>query len=67
MWPYFDAVGKRSSNLYADFKQGLDITKYATTGQEDRKANGLNKKRSDSPGKTQGTTIGSKGGNWKGS
>lgn len=67
MWPHFEAVAKRSSNLFADYKQGLEITKYATTGQEDRRNFGPNKKRSDSPGKTQGTTIGSKNGNWKGS
>ena len=65
MWPHHDAVAKRSSQLFADFKQGLDIAKYATTGQEDRRVGGTKGKRSDSPGKTtQGTT---KGGNWKGS
>jgi hypothetical protein len=63
MWPHYDAVAQRSSKLFADFKQGLDIAKYATTGQEDRRV-APKGKRSDSPGKNTQTST--KGGNWKG-
>lgn len=66
MWPNSEAVAKRGSCLFADFKQGLDIGKYATTGQEDRRIGGTKGKRGPSPGKTGGSTVGSKGANWKG-
>ena len=62
MWPSTEAVAKRGSNLYADYKQGLDIQKYATTGQEDKRMALTKGKRNNSPGKSTG---GSKGGNWK--
>ena len=65
MWPHHDAVAKRASQLFADYKQGLDIAKYATTGQEDRRLVASKGKRSDSPGKNTQTST--KGGNWKGS
>ena len=61
MWPNSEAVAKRGGNLFADFKQGLDIHKYATTGQEDKRAAG------SKPTKTGVTTVASKGGNWKSS
>ena len=64
MWPHYDAVAQRSSKLFADFKQGLDIAKYATTGQEDKRVGHSKGKRSDSPGKNTQTST--KGGNWKG-
>ena len=62
MWPNSEAVAKRGANLYADFKQGLDIQKYATTGQEDKRMGMSKGKRTNSPGKVTG---GSKAGNWK--
>ena len=65
MWPNTDSVAKRASNLFADYKQGLDISKYATTGQEDKRVGGSKVKRGNSPGKTGGTTVGSKGANFK--
>lgn len=65
MWPNSEAVGKRAGNLFADFKQGLDIQKYATTGQEDKRMGGSKGHRGSSPSKTGGSTVGSKGGSWK--
>lgn len=71
MWPHHDAVAKRSSNLYADFKQNLDITKYTTSGQEDRRVENKKTKRNESPVKTNGTTSTSQASgaaaNWKNS
>ena len=67
MWPSSEAVAKRAGNLYADFKQGLEIQKYATTGQEDRRLAGPKGKRGNSPSKTGGSMIGPKGGNLRGS
>jgi hypothetical protein len=37
MWPHFDTAAKRCSQMYGDFKQGLDISKYKTTGTEDKR------------------------------
>ena len=37
MWPHFDAVGKKCQKLYEDFKNGGDIQKYVTNGQEDKR------------------------------
>lgn len=65
MWPYFEAVSKRCGQLYADFKQGHDIAKYTTTGQEERRVEVKKVKRHESPSKTQGSTAGSKAANWK--
>ena len=66
MWPNSEAVAKRAGYLFADFKQGLDIQKYATTGQEDKRISGSKGKRGNSPGKTGGSTVGTKAANWKG-
>lgn len=64
MWPFFDAVGKRCSELYADFKQGHDISKYITTGQEERRIEVKKVKRHESPTKGS-TTQGSQAAAWK--
>lgn len=63
MWPFFDAVGKRCNQLYTDFKHGQDITKYTTTGQEERRIEVKKTKRHESPSK--GATSGSNAANWK--
>lgn len=65
MWPHYDAVAQRSSKLFADYKQGLDIAKYATTGQEDRRV-APKGKRADSPGKNTQTSTKGGSNNWKG-
>jgi hypothetical protein len=65
MWAHFDATGKRCAALFADFKQGQDITKYTTNGTEDRRVEiKKGSKRNESPTKSQGNTATS-GGNWK--
>lgn len=38
MWPHFDSAAKKCSSLYSDFKDGKDISKYKTTGTEDKRA-----------------------------
>jgi len=63
MWPHHDAVAQRSSKLFADFKQGLDIAKYATTCYEVRRV-APKGKHSDSLGKNTQTST--KGSNWRG-
>ena len=70
MWPHFDAVAKRSQNLYGDFKAGHDIAKYTTTGTEDKRVEVKKAKRHDSPSKMQasvtgGSTMAVTGGNKK--
>jgi hypothetical protein len=37
MWPHFDSAAKRCESMYADFKAGKDISKYKTTGTEDKR------------------------------
>ena len=37
MWPHFDSVAKKCSSLYSDFQSGKDISKYKTTGTEDKR------------------------------
>jgi len=37
MWPHFDTAAKRCEAMYNDYKQGLDISKYKTTGTEDKR------------------------------
>lgn len=55
MWPFFDTVGKRCNELYTDFKQGHDISKYTTTGQEERRIEVKKVKKHESP--TKGSTT----------
>ena len=37
MWPHFEGAAKRCETMYNDYKQGLDISKYKTTGTEDKR------------------------------
>lgn len=37
MWPHFDSAAKRCQVVFADFKAGKDISKYKTTGTEDKR------------------------------
>ena len=37
MWPHFDTAAKRCEAMFADYKQGKDISKYKTTGTEDKR------------------------------
>lgn len=37
MWPHFDSAAKKCQTMYSDYKQGKDISKYKTTGTEDKR------------------------------
>lgn len=37
MWPHFDSAAKKCQNLYSDFREGKDISKYKTSGTEDKR------------------------------
>ncbi len=66
MWPHFDAVAQRCGQVFNDYKHGQDITKYTTTGQEERRIEvKKGTKRHASPQKTQGNLGGSQAANWK--
>ena len=65
MWPHFDAAAKRCQALYADFKAGHDISKYITTGTEDRRVEirkGTKRDTSPTKGQTTGSSFKSTGG-----
>ena len=58
MWPHHDAVAKRAAFLISDYRGGLDISKYTTTGSEDKRVEVKKpKKRNESPSKTTGSTT----------
>lgn len=60
MWPHFDAVAKKCSKLYDEYKAGGDIQKFVTTGQEDKRVEikrVTNKGRFDSPSKSPDATL----------
>lgn len=37
MWPHFDSAALKCQKLFNDFKEGKDISKYKTTGTEDKR------------------------------
>lgn len=51
MWPHFEGVAKKSEKMYNDFRQGNDIKKYMTNGQEDKRQDLKKTRRFDSPTK----------------
>lgn len=37
MWPNCESVAKKCASLYNEYKEGKDISKYKTTGTEDKR------------------------------
>lgn len=54
MWPHNDAVAQRAAQLIGDYRKGLDIAKFTTTGTEDKR---VEVKKAKAPSKTTGSAA----------
>jgi len=59
MWPHNDAVAQRAAQLIGDYRKGLDIAKYTTTGTEDKRVEVKKAKKphQESHSKTSGSAA----------
>lgn len=59
MWPHYESVAKKCAKVHQEAKEGKDISRYQTTGAEDRRSEMPKKsfKGTQSPGRTQDPSM----------